>query len=359
MKNKNAVSPIIVTALLLTITVLSVVGFQNWYQTYSSITFTNIGQKSNINSQLKIETIINEKLYLKSETQETLKAFKIISENGTELCEYNLNSITTNESNLALHITFDKSSYNQTNIQDFSSKRQNGTFIGTNFNSVSGKYGEGIYFLGNNNYTNFNNNLNFNKNDFTISFYIKVPWTSALVSWNGIMGKGGKTSAPTNTWSISTNQYDGRKLNYRDVNDTIGDYNGILNSESLEDGWRHIVIMRNKSTYYLYVDNKLQDWHIANDISNLNNIAPFEIPLRGHNGNNAYFNGSIDELRIYNKALTKQEIENLYYFNNLNINLNNQITILDISNCNLINGQIYNIIGFTNSQKIDQKIIVK
>jgi len=43
---KKAISPVVAVALLLVVAVVAVVGFQTWFNTYSSGIFTNTEQKS-------------------------------------------------------------------------------------------------------------------------------------------------------------------------------------------------------------------------------------------------------------------------------------------------------------------------
>jgi len=66
MFNKKAISPVVATALLLVVAVVSVVGFQTWFNTYSSTIFTNVEQKSTSNFDTGIENLIGSTLYFKN-----------------------------------------------------------------------------------------------------------------------------------------------------------------------------------------------------------------------------------------------------------------------------------------------------
>lgn len=64
MLNKKCISPVVATALLLVIVVLSIVGFQYWFDSYSSSTFSDVEMKSsNDLGNSKIENVINNELY--------------------------------------------------------------------------------------------------------------------------------------------------------------------------------------------------------------------------------------------------------------------------------------------------------
>ncbi|MDA3854840.1 MAG: hypothetical protein PF569_01180 [Candidatus Woesearchaeota archaeon] len=66
MLNKKAISPVVAIALLLVVSVVAVVGFQNWYQSYSSEMFSDLETESNSNEKLDIQTVIGNTLYVVS-----------------------------------------------------------------------------------------------------------------------------------------------------------------------------------------------------------------------------------------------------------------------------------------------------
>jgi hypothetical protein len=69
------------------------------------------------------------------------------------------------------------------------------------------------------------------------------------------------------------------------------------------------------------------------------------------------FYGSIDEIRIYNRTLTDEEIKQLYWYS---VQSNQQgINQLDISSCNLNDGEIYNILAISDNQVISSTQIKK
>jgi len=54
---------------LLVVTVVAIVRFQTWYNTYSSVMQNNVEQTSAIDSNFQIESIIGGKLYLKNNAE--------------------------------------------------------------------------------------------------------------------------------------------------------------------------------------------------------------------------------------------------------------------------------------------------
>lgn len=77
MFNKKTISPVVATALLLVVAVLTIVGFQDWFQTYSSNVFTKVESDSSTNSNLQIESIIGKNLYIKNLGQNNLTINKV------------------------------------------------------------------------------------------------------------------------------------------------------------------------------------------------------------------------------------------------------------------------------------------
>mgnify|MGYP001172923282 CR=1 FL=1 len=94
-KNKHAISPVVATALLLVVAVISVVGFQGWFTQFSSSTLVNVeSQSSNSLTSNSIEGIYGNNLYIKSGTNNSpLKSINI----GGEDCQINENLIRFNK----------------------------------------------------------------------------------------------------------------------------------------------------------------------------------------------------------------------------------------------------------------------
>ncbi|NUM52000.1 MAG: LamG domain-containing protein, partial [Flavobacteriales bacterium] len=79
--------------------------------------------------------------------------------------------------------------------------------------------------------------------------------------------------------------------------------------------WYHVAGTYNKATgeQKLYVNGQLVNTRIhpaGNTVVPLTWYSDMRI---GHSMNgNSYFNGKIDDVRLYNKALTNQEVQDLY-----------------------------------------------
>jgi len=110
---------------------------------------------------------------------------------------------------------------------------------------------------------------------------------------------------------------DGSGIHYRIRND--GHLRALINTEAggswldyagiTDNEWHHIVVTYDGSEGRLYVDNNLADSVLltGNLKTNANSL------LIGTKLGDWYFNGMIDEIRIYNYSLSEAEIEGLYY----------------------------------------------
>lgn len=108
----------------------------------------------------------------------------------------------------------------------------------------------------------------------------------------------------------------GNELMYRYKNGTSGTqiflYEDAINFPSL-GSWFHVVAVTNNSEDKLYINNILVDYNSPSaDIGgmNISNLI-FGKPT-WTNGNASLFNGGIDDIAIYNRALTQQELTALY-----------------------------------------------
>ena len=62
--NKKTISPVIATALLLIVAVISVVGFGSWFGNFQSNINSNVEQSSNTKNTIDLDTIVGNSLYI-------------------------------------------------------------------------------------------------------------------------------------------------------------------------------------------------------------------------------------------------------------------------------------------------------
>ena len=172
----------------------------------------------------------------------------------------------------------------------------NGVWFGGEAYS-SGMFGDAGAFNGSN-YINITDDpsLDFGLNDFSYSFWMKANTVASGV--------------PISHGFNPEFNLDGGILYFYFT--TSGQCGLLASSDVLSaDSWYHVVVTRRNNETdgngYLYINGNLESQSVAN--CNVSDTDPFFIS-RNHDG--FYFNGSIDDVLIFNRSLSASEISSLY-----------------------------------------------
>ena len=236
-------------------------------------------------------------------------------------------SISDDSSSISSWIDFDKSlvgywsmdSYSTTGVFDNSSYKNFGTFSGgmsTN-NIVTGVRGKGLSFDGVNGYLSMATQygLPTGNSYYTLSAWV-YPINCASGSACGIVRWGQYSDNHTNAFVITSNS---KLMNYWHNNDVTSTGTVSLNT------WSHVAVTYDGSNRTFYI-NGVASGSFAS--SGLNIItSDFEI---GSTAGDENFNGSLDEVMIFNRALSSSEIKALY---------DSKLNKFDATLNNLANGQ--------------------
>lgn len=90
--HKKGISPVVATALLLVVAVVAIVGFETWYNTYSSGINSEIESKSLYN-EVTIEKLVDGMLYLKSNRNENVTVKEVIINDDSYSFNENISDI--------------------------------------------------------------------------------------------------------------------------------------------------------------------------------------------------------------------------------------------------------------------------
>lgn len=167
---------------------------------------------------------------------------------------------------------------------------------------VDGKIGTALEFDGVDDYVNVsdNANLRFGTDDFTIEAWIQKSNTER---YQTIIAKG-QTAAKE--WSLY--QSNSSQVRFYADNGNID----LRSTENIDDGiWHHIAIVRDGDNVYLYFDGDLDKTQTGKNNIDLSTIKNITIGASAQ-GNAWLWTGKIDEIRIYSKALSAEEIEEHY-----------------------------------------------
>ena len=182
----------------------------------------------------------------------------------------------------------------------------NGTLQG-GASYASGKVGQAFTFNGSSGYVNIPDSplLDSFSNNITIELWLKANDTSANSDWQGIVTKGNGAWAVQATTGAKTVSF----------GMTGPSPSGVTGSRNVKDGqWHHVAGVYDGTNIYLYVDGTL-------DVSTpaTGNIVQNSYPMTiGCNGQGVYgypgyfYNGSIDEVSLYHRALSASEIQTIY-----------------------------------------------
>ncbi len=169
----------------------------------------------------------------------------------------------------------------------------------------TGKYSASLNFDGTDDYVNIANSssLNFGNNDFSISFYT---YRTATGLQGGSYLKKGNYTAGIDTYDRI----------FR-VNTNTGELAHIALDATQNQWEHHIFTVTQNSTPYIkhYIDGIFNNSGYS-EVGNLGTFNSDSYDLRiGHStagGVNRYFNGQIDDVKIFNYALTSDQIKVLY-----------------------------------------------
>ena len=183
----------------------------------------------------------------------------------------------------------------------------NGTLIGNpQWQPEAGKIGGALMFGGKGTYINIGRDSDFDITDqITVSAWIKV--NKFDQEWQAIIAKG------DSAWRLQRNQNnDNLEFACTGLKIPSGSpYGGLFGNKNVNDGkWHHVVGIYDGSKMYMIIDGDEDASQSASGRINTNS-QPVYI------GNNAernarFWNGLIDDVRIYNYALTKEEVKALY-----------------------------------------------
>ncbi len=184
------------------------------------------------------------------------------------------------------------------NTNDSSGNGNDGTLIGDQ-KWVDGNSGKALDFDGVGDWVDCGNEPEFNITD-TITISAWVYQREQGSSWNGIVSK---TDSNTNGWEIRTMQAGSNNIQCRILNGSDGGPSTTLTNKV----WSHVVGTYDGSIIRLYVNGVQKSTAPQNGIAT--NSRSLSIGKLAYA--NLFFNGTIDEVAVFNVALTENDITSI------------------------------------------------
>lgn len=172
------------------------------------------------------------------------------------------------------------------------------TNVGTATYSA-GKINNGINLNGSSQYLDGGNVLNLTTGAWTFAAWIKVTTTG---SYEFIGGR--SESGFSNDWYMRVTNTNKAEIQFRNGASS----NQVIGNITVADGnWHHVVGLRNGTNVLLYVDGILDASGTDNNY-NCTNSFDFHIGADSAGALNFKFNGQIDEVAVWNRALSADEV---------------------------------------------------
>ncbi len=199
---------------------------------------------------------------------------------------------------------------------DWSGSGNTGTWNGTLGSQwINGKFGTAGVFNGTNNYVNNGTSTTAEPTTITLSAWIKTTSAGTTSTANTIFDKTrGASNGSAYLFDVGGDIGVGHagKLEFAMFNGSA--WTAVYSNLSVNDGiWHHVVATYDLQNMKLYVDGKLDNTLATTMAIPYNGTQSLYIGAY-NNAGTCFYNGSIDEARVYKRAMTSAEVTQLYNF---------------------------------------------
>lgn len=344
MFTKKAIHPIVAVVLLTTLGVVTAISFQVWFNNYYSSITGDIEDRDTTDYVIRGDRLSGNYLYVYSGRNDYVTNFRIKDENGTVMCQFEdvSPSIFTNKS----RVIFDL----DTDLNDTSYFDNDASIINDVDCTVTGISGKGCYFDGIDDEIRINADSSINLTDeVTISLWFNthndsVQFLASKYTWWGPLLVYLQTGPLRARFTLGENS---SSISTVETSTTLAN-----------DTWYHLVATgKSNDSMYLYLNGVLEDSQISSVVP-IGDHGTQNLRIGGSND----FMGYIDEIAIYSEMLSTEEVKTLYekkkakYYEQV---LPDGVKTYDITNCNLVDNRRYEVMIFTENNRLEQYMIKK
>jgi hypothetical protein len=282
----------------------------------SNLTLNKIGSQDHGDYDQFCDADIDEvKVYDYARTADQVKAdynagkSGLSSDKGSAVAFGNQQSAINNLSDgLVGYWKMDESSGN---VIDASGNGNTGTWNGTGSHYPAGKFGNGGGFNGTDDYVDISDSNSLDLTGDVATFSVWTYWDT-ITGDHKILAKAVSAGSGASAYQIRSDGSSGNLL-FQIYNSTWGTAtaSGILSSETSK--WIYLTVILESDNTVKFYKNGILHTTSSIDQNILSSTGAFAIGKR-YGGTPNYFNGSIDEVRIYNRALSPREVRHLYEY---------------------------------------------
>ena len=192
-------------------------------------------------------------------------------------------------------------------ILDLSGNGNNGTLEGDATRNPTGKFGEAIEFNGSSSYIKLNS-IDITNPSLSIALWFKADDFGTHDA--RLISKSTGTAESDHYWMVSTIRSGGQqKLRFRLKTDNGGTATLIGNATLISDDWTHVTAIYDGIEMKLF-QNGVEVGSLTKSGS-ISTSSSVETWVGANPGNTRYFDGLIDDVRIYGEALDQTTIEDI------------------------------------------------
>ena len=223
-----------------------------------------------------------------------------------------LSNIVVGQKDMILHLPFNNS------INNTSQYSQEVNQVG-NTSFVEGRNGlscNALEFSGNNYITiNHQNAFNQIKNEFSVTSWIKVTKAVGNEYWVTLICKGDEINETVSNPHFRTQLFQSNLQSTISTNTEFTEYDTNFKNHKIElNKWFHFALVSRQDKTDVYLNgNRIWSYNHYNNF--ISNYAPLYIG-RDIPGGDEYFTGIIDDLKLYNRSLSENEIIDDMYESN-------------------------------------------
>ncbi|MCU0642246.1 MAG: CehA/McbA family metallohydrolase, partial [archaeon] len=231
---------------------------------------------------------------------------------GEELLNYQQNgAVTTGGLNMAGNVFLGHLNEASGNIGDYSGRGNNGTQSGGVTYGAAGKFGNALSFDGSNDYVDLGNDASLRITaNITLMSWVKFNQIPSGTTVYALINKNEAGGYGIIANEQLANGYN-RLVTYFYIG---GSYrNAGVNLSALSAGaWYHVAATYNGTTVAFFLNGNMTEALAAT--GSIGDVASYGVALGANPGPSyaEYFNGAMDEVAIFNRSLTADEISNAY-----------------------------------------------